>query len=178
MRMREKAINAESLLCLRLGELALQLGRYDMYGLALLDALCGEVNESVRRLQPTVENRGRMIRVLMEGLSISVEVQTEYREIDEAVQEILRKHVIGALHPAVLSVTPMARQYPSMPGPGRSGRNQSATGCLSSQIESIERDIIRVVRLSLKVACVVECIQAKTLGKVTDGLQLYPDHCH
>jgi len=162
MRRDEKQLLTEEMY-LRVGELASHFGRFDMYAKALLDLLTKNSGQAARNTGgETLELRGAAILGLMTTLQVPRGIQDEFRRIDAEMHTVLSRHVIAAVHPAVIAV-PMSTQdlKVNMARHPRDWFEQIHADPSETRglIRSLERDVVQVIALYLDLAELIRGIQ-------------------
>jgi hypothetical protein len=148
---------------LRVGELAAHFGRFDMYAKALLDLLTKNSDQAARNTGgETIELRGTAILRLMTALQVPHGIQDEFRRIDAEMRQVLSRHVIAAVNPAIIA-GPVSTQDLKV-NTARHPRDwfeQTHVDPAATQgvIRSLERDVVQVIALYLDLAELIRGIQ-------------------
>jgi hypothetical protein len=142
----------ESLLS-RMGEMYLQLGRYDMYALSLqglLDQNLGSSDE--QRL--TLRTRGAEIIRLMAELP--AETRAHFIVTDLELRKVLDRHEISARHgaviPGVRAGCSDSRWFAARKARDWFDQANSSVEDIRASLEAVERDILKIVSLCFRVS--------------------------
>lgn len=142
----------ESLLS-RLGELQLQLGRYDMYALSL-QSMLEKRSALAHDERLTLRSRGAEIIRLMADMP--AETRAHFIVTDLELHKLLARHEISATHGAIMSALTSAsgRQWASPSRQSRDWFDEANCGVqdLRSALETVERDVLKLVSLRLRVS--------------------------
>jgi sigma-B regulation protein RsbQ len=137
----------------RMGELQLQLGRYDMYALSLHALLKQKLSQPDTE-RSTLRTRGAEIISLMQDLP--AETRAHFIMTDLELRKLLGRHEISARHGAVIP----GLRAGSLDGRGVAAQHprdwfdqaHSSNHDIRVSLEAIERDILKVVSLCMRLS--------------------------
>jgi hypothetical protein len=139
-------------LLFRVGELWMHVGRYDMYALSLQELLISRFGG--RSTHFTVRTRGNDIARMMTALPR--ELSEHFNETRVKLESVLDRHEIaakrGALIPGLASYLSAKRYKPRYNGREWFDQANASTGEWLEHLETVERDILKVVSLCFRVA--------------------------
>jgi sigma-B regulation protein RsbQ len=143
----------EDLLLRRQGELLSHLGRYDMHALALAELFAGRQRLGDAALRYTVRTRGDAILKWMREFSIPKQIIGEFADIQNELWVVLDRHEISAQHSASRSSS--VREAHQACARDWYDFENADDDDLYSVIDSIERDIVKVTSLYLRISDLV-----------------------
>jgi hypothetical protein len=164
----QSRLSLEDFLYRRAGELAAHLGRYDMYAVLIESLLVPPAGNNVTQLHFTLRTRGESITQLLRLRKIPQGLRTVFSTIDGELQEILSRHEIAARNSAVIgklrNASPRSRPVVVLERDWYDHANASDQE-VSRFIDDLERDILRVVGLYIRMAAFTDDV-SRTLGRL------------
>jgi sigma-B regulation protein RsbQ len=142
----------ESLLS-RMGEMYLQLGRYDMYALSLQGLLNQKLGTGDEQ-RLTLRTRGAEIIRLMAELP--AETRAHFMATDLELRKVLDRHEISARHGAVIPGVHAgcsdSRWFAARKSRDWFDQANSSVEDIRTSLEAVERDILKIVSLCFRVS--------------------------
>jgi hypothetical protein len=147
----------------RVGELISHFGRYDMYALLLEQTLISSQHEAKRQRPRNLLNRGKVIERLLAQRELPARLRSEFHTINVEFNASLSRNEISARNPAVvgsLTLVP-GREMPMLTAAKDwfdcAG---SAPSEINSLMDLMEREIVNVVSLYMRLAALVHEVRA------------------